>query len=153
MKSAALVLSLGIGVIGLGPTTSYAAEGPIYRVGDAIYDTREMEEKSTIQESLNPSEKLTKATVHSKVSRFLIPPLVSATATSSATMKQDKIVAKARAYNDRGGLIGTKTDTGKKSAYAGATVNTGTIYIKKAIGNHSYEKAGYVPIYHETVAQ
>ena len=149
-KSAALALTLGVGIISLAPTASYAEEGSVFRTGDAIYDLREMEEKSTIQESLNPFEKSTKATVNSKVSRYLVPPLISATATSSATMKQDKIVAKARAYNDLGGLMGTETDSTKNSSYAGATVRTGVKYISRAIGNHTYEKSGYVTVNHET---
>ncbi|MCU5406795.1 hypothetical protein [Bacillus bombysepticus] len=148
-------LALTLGVVSFGIITPNAnAEELVYRVGDTVYDNREVEDKTTIQESLNPLENApglaAQPTVNSKVSRYLVPPLISATATSSATMKQNKIVAKTRAYNDLGGLMGTKTDSASNSSYAGATVSTGIKYISRAIGNHTYEKSGYVTINHET---
>lgn len=75
LRVSSLALTLGVVSFGvLSPNAS--AEGLVYRVGDTIYDTRETEEKTTIQESLNPLENSSglaaQPTVNSKVSRYLV---------------------------------------------------------------------------------
>ncbi|MFD4820307.1 hypothetical protein [Peribacillus butanolivorans] len=75
----------------------------------------------------------------------------SATATSSAAVKEDHISAKVRVYNSKGGLQGQKTDSQTKSTYAGATyTDKSTSIPATAFGNHTYVKKSYKTVVHET---
>ncbi|MCU4715782.1 hypothetical protein OCE25_26240 [Bacillus cereus] len=149
---------IGFSTLVLGgalPIVSHAAENEgVVKTNSAIYDYRMIEEKSTVKESLNSLGNMTKAapTNTSQVKRFLVPPLISATATSNSSVKEDYISATVRAYNDSGGLWGTKSDSATKSSYAGATYDSGVKYIKFAYGSHVYKLAGYKDVVHETYA-
>lgn len=75
----------------------------------------------------------------------------SATATSSAAVKEDTISAKVRVYSSKGGLKGQKTDSQKNSTYAGATYTDKSNNIPAtAFGNHTYVKKSYKTVVHET---
>ncbi|PJN86553.1 MULTISPECIES: hypothetical protein [Bacillaceae] len=75
----------------------------------------------------------------------------SATATSSAAVKEDTIAAKVRVYSSKGGLKGQKTDSQKNSTYAGATFTDKSNNIPAtAFGNHTYVKKSYKTVVHET---
>lgn len=133
----------------------------VFKTEDAMYDLQEISEKSSVKEKVGSvSNSLFSATTSksnpinsSSVKRFLIPPLISATAITQSTVKEDFIQAKVRAYNDGGGLYGSKTDTGKKSSYAGIEYVTKTKWISFAYGNHVYKLSGYKDVYHETTTR
>ena len=154
-----LTASLILG--GIFPIISKASSELEIETSKAIIDLSFDEEISSVQVPLD-NEKLSLSTatvsatassnpvVTSNVKRFLIPPLISATATSESTVKEDYIEAKVRAYYDTGGLMGTGVDSATKATYAGAQYSAGTKWVSKAYGSHVYKLSGYKDVYHET---
>ena len=147
------VLSASLLLGGLTPIITEANDiEKSFETDTAVYD---LSMKDEITSSLVPLEDggialAADYTVTSNVKRYLVPPLVSATATSSSTTSLDYIEATVRAYYDTGGLMGTASDSAKKSSYAGAQYSSGFKFIDMAYGSHVYKNAGYKDIYHET---